>query len=268
VRAYAMEQYIIEKTGEYGDLVLYGSGWKAVSMVDVYGSVTFTLWTCGCNLRCPFCHNWRLAVFDREYCKRMDTQLLLEELESSKFFIDYLHVTGGEPLVQYRSIERLFHIVKDFLGVKVSLNSNLTLYKPFKNIVKKGLVDHVATDLKIPFAILTGHSREAADILWSLYKKSLKLIVDYDLPLELRVPVSHLYRDGLKQALEILNILNKYNGYYVIIQPLLGEPITSPRDPKWCKEFCNPSKDELYEIAEWFKVNGASRVYVKETIEA
>jgi pyruvate formate lyase activating enzyme len=135
---------------EYSEIRLTGSGWKPVSMVDVYRSVTFTIWLCGCNLKCPFCHNWRIAEGRPEYCRPMDTDRLLDELSASRMLIDYVHVTGGEPLVQYRGLERLFKIVKENIGVKVSLNTNFTLHKPLELLLRKGLVDHLATDLKIP----------------------------------------------------------------------------------------------------------------------
>jgi len=78
------------------------SGWKSTSMVDVRGKVTFTLWLCGCNLKCPFCHNWRIA--EGEGCFPLDEGLLLEELEYGAFLLDYFHITGGEPLMQWREL--------------------------------------------------------------------------------------------------------------------------------------------------------------------
>jgi len=250
------------------DIIVLGSGWKSISMVDVHGSVTFTLWFCGCNLRCPFCHNWRLAVNDKNYCNKLDLRALYGDLESAKPFVDYLHVTGGEPLLQFQSLTKLFEIVKHNYGLKNSLNSNLTLYKPLKKIVGLNLVDHVATDLKVPFNTLIGYPKSIADKLWGFYKKSLELIIDHGILLELRVPVPHrIYREGYDEALEIITMLSRYDNFYVVIQPLLGYPITNPRDQDWCSEYCNPLREELYRVAEWFKSNGILKVYVKEPVE-
>ncbi len=120
-------------------------GWKEVSTVDVRGKVTFTLWVCGCNLKCPFCHNWRIA--DGLGCHELNREKLLEHLEGSSRFVDYFHVTGGEPLVQRRELAELLEDVKS-MGIMTSLNSNLTL--PMGNLLELDLVDHVATDVKAP----------------------------------------------------------------------------------------------------------------------
>ncbi|MEM4913375.1 MAG: anaerobic ribonucleoside-triphosphate reductase activating protein, partial [Desulfurococcaceae archaeon] len=70
------------------------AGWKSVSLVDVYGYTSFTIWTCGCNLKCPFCHNWRLADNDPSVCYAVDVEKLIEECTASRLLVDYLHVTG------------------------------------------------------------------------------------------------------------------------------------------------------------------------------
>lgn len=36
------------------------AGWQKVSLVDYPGKVACTLFTGGCNLRCPYCHNSEL----------------------------------------------------------------------------------------------------------------------------------------------------------------------------------------------------------------
>ncbi len=248
------------------NIVLVGSGWKSISMVDVHGSVTFTLWLCGCNLKCPFCHNWRLAVMDKDYCRELDIETLVEELEHAKFLIDYLHVTGGEPLVQYKGLEKFFQYVRESLDIEISLNTNLTLTKPLENMLKKNLLTHIATDLKIPFPVMTGYPYSIAEALWKRYLDSLKLIVEYNVLLELRIPVAKkITLENIGGAIDVLDILDGHE-YYVVVEPLLGKPITSPRDNNWCRQYCNPGREELNRVREWFVEKGVDKVYVKETI--
>jgi pyruvate formate lyase activating enzyme len=210
------------------------SGWKSVSMVDVHGKVTFTLWLCGCNLKCPFCHNWRIA--EGLDCFPLDGKALLEELEASAFLVDYFHVTGGEPLMQWRELSSLFAEVK-LLNVPVSLNTNLTLVGPLKRLLKAGLVDHVATDLKAP-PELYGLSKKAAMKLWELFLRGLDAVSEYGIPLELRIPVARgleawpYVEEGLKRV---------ETDFYVVLNPLVGRPLTNPRDEKWCSEHCWPN---------------------------
>lgn len=247
--------------------ILYTSGWKTISMIDIYGSVTFTLWLCGCNLKCPFCHNWRLAINDKKYCHKQYINTILQKLEISEKFIDYLHVTGGEPLLQYKGVITLFKYVKEQYIVKTSLNTNLTLYKPLELVLRKELVDHIASDLKTPFNKLIGYPENIANKLWNNYVRSLKLIMEYNILLELRVPVAHIiYREGYNEMLEIIRLLSKYDNFYIIIQPLLGHPITTPRNIEWCKKYCNPDESELLDIVKLFELHGISKTYIKNPV--
>lgn len=247
---------------------MIGSGWKSVSLIDVHGSPTFTLWLCMCNLKCPFCHNWRLAINDPSYCKELDMELLIDELIHSRRLIDYLHVTGGEPLIQYRELIKLFKYTNENLGISNSLNTNATLYAPLKKLVMNNLIEHIATDLKTPFKKLIGYNGQLADKLWRMYLESLKLIVDHNILLELRIPVSKLLSgaDAKKEILEILRILDKNSNFYVVIEPLFGEPITNPRDREWCRMNCNVSNNDLYSIADFLRKHGVTRIYVREFI--
>ncbi len=248
------------------EIRLIGAGWKSVSMIDVHGSIVFVLWLCGCNLKCPFCHNWRLASWDKEKCKILDIEELIDSLTASKNLIDYFHVTGGEPLIQWSELYKLLEIVKD-LGINNSVNTNLTIVKPLEYMIKKELIDHIATDLKIPPEELFGLPSEAVNILWKLYLQGIKTVDEYGVLLELRIPVAKniplkVYSQYID---EVLNML-KNDRFYVVIQPLLGPPVTTPRDLGWCEKYCNPGDNLLHEVAEIVRDHGVTRVYVKQYI--
>ncbi|AFL67104.1 anaerobic ribonucleoside-triphosphate reductase activating protein [Desulfurococcus amylolyticus] len=243
---------------------LIGSGWKNTSLVDVHGSVTFTLWLCMCNLKCPFCHNWRLASNEGSICKPLDISRLLDDLSASKSFIDYLHVTGGEPLLQYTGLSWLFKEARE-MDVATSLNSNLTLYMPLKKLVDQGVIDHVATDLKTPFDELSGLS-DASNILFKQFTESLRLIVEKNIPLELRIPVAkNLTIKTLEKTLEsIMPTLSKHvENTVIIVNPLLPKPLTNPRSVEWCDKYCMPSEVELEEVADVFRRLGF-KTFIKE----
>ncbi|NJE45897.1 anaerobic ribonucleoside-triphosphate reductase activating protein [Thermococcus sp. GR7] len=218
-------------------------GWKAVSMVDVHGKVTFTLWLCGCNLKCPFCHNWRIA--EGKGCFELERGAMLEELEVNSFLIDYFHVTGGEPLMQWTELSSLLASVKA-LDVPVSLNTNLTLVGPLEKLLNAGLVDHIATDLKAPPAALYGLPEEASERLWRLFLRGLELVSNYGLPLELRIPVPKGF-DVWPWIEEGLGHLD--TEFYVVLNPLVGKPLTNPRDEAWCSAHCWP-EDEVRNLGE------------------
>ena len=240
------------------------AGFKRISLTDVHNEPTFTLWLCGCNLRCPFCHNWKLAIGDREICKPIDINYIVDRVISTKKFITYLHVTGGEPLLQLAALEEIFRGVKDH-DVSTSLNSNLTFPDRIERLLSKNLVDHIATDLKIPFDELSGLGRESG-VLWKKFIESLEVILGYNVIFELRIPVA---RDlTLKYIEEVLSgierLLNNMINMYCIVNPLVGEPLVDPRDRDWARRYCNPSMVQVYRVAEIVKERIGCKVYVKK----
>lgn len=241
-----------------GDTPLIGAGWKSVSLVDVADSATFTLWLCGCNLRCPFCHNWRLASLDPERCRPLDIRRLLEALDSAKAFVDYLHVTGGEPLLQWRPLMELLATAKESLGMRTSINTNLTLVEPLRRMAERGVVDHVATDLKVPPEAMTGLEPRAAAAVWGMFREGLEVVAQHGLRLELRVPVARFTTPDLvlRYVREVEPALRKVEGLVIVVQPLLGEPVTEPRSRDWCRLYCNPGPEALDSVAEAFRSLG------------
>ena len=237
------------------------AGWKNLSMIDVKGAVTFTLWLCGCNLKCPFCHNWKIA--EELDCKTLNEKLLLEEIYLSKPLIDYLHITGGEPLLQWRELIKLVMKIKS-LGVSISLNSNLTLVQPLKKFLSMDLIDHIATDLKAPPKELYGVS--SWERFWRLYLKGLGIVSDYGIRMELRIPVArgiNGYEEYIKEAIETL----KYENFYIVINPLIGPPITHPRDEKWCLNHCNPDKKEINKVKNIIENLGIQKIFINPVIQ-
>ncbi|AAL82096.1 ribonucleoside-triphosphate reductase activating protein [Pyrococcus furiosus DSM 3638] len=232
-------------------------GWKAVSMVDIPGKVTFTLWLCGCNLRCPFCHNWKLA--QGMECFKLEKEELIAEVEENSYLVDYFHVTGGEPLIQWREFQELLREVREYLPV--SLNSNLTLVKPLEKIID--LVDHVATDLKAPPTELYGLPENVSLKLWQLFLKGLEIVSENSIPLELRIPVSKGFdiqeiMRWIEEGLEKID-----TDFYVVLHPLVGPPITNPRNKEWCNNHCWADR-EIELIKEKLEERGVKKVIVRK----
>ena len=67
-------------------------------------------------------------------------------LSKRKGMLEGVCVTGGEPLLQ-PDIEEFLRAIKE-MGFSVKLDTNGTLPKKLKDVVRKGLVDYVAMDIK------------------------------------------------------------------------------------------------------------------------
>lgn len=226
------------------------AGWKDVSLVDIRGRTSFTLWLCGCNLKCPFCHNWMIAEALPERCSWSNTETILEALRGAARLVDYLHITGGEPLVQWAALKRLLQDVRREVNIRISLNTNCTLTRYLQEVLRLSLIDHVATDLKVPFNEMTGLAGHACKRAEKSFFESLRLLGSHEVVVELRIPVpsgipgyADMLRRALKMAVEALGEAK----WYIVMNPLLGPPYTTPRDPEWCSRHCNPTRTEFLE---------------------
>ncbi len=119
-------------------------GFQKLTLLDYPGKVACTVFTGGCNFRCPFCHNALLVteMDDIEYTEKE----IFEHLERRKGVIEGVAVTGGEPLLQ-KDIERFLYELK-CTGVSVKLDTNGSFPEKLKGILKLGIVDYVAMDIK------------------------------------------------------------------------------------------------------------------------
>ena len=113
------------------------------SLLDYPGRLSAVLFTYGCNLRCPWCHNPGLVRggIPQDFWPRSQ---VLEFLRTRKKLLGAVVVTGGEPLY-HQDLEFLLEELLD-LGYSLKLDTNGTYPK---NLAKlSGLVDLVAMDLK------------------------------------------------------------------------------------------------------------------------
>lgn len=120
-------------------------GFQKMTMLDFPGKVACTVFTGGCNFRCPFCHN-ALLVTDIDNDNTFDEEEIIEYLYKRKGIIDGVCITGGEPLLQ-KDIADFLRKVKE-TGMPVKLDTNGSYPEKLKELVSNGLVDYVAMDIK------------------------------------------------------------------------------------------------------------------------
>jgi len=156
------------------------AGIQKMTLLDYPGKVACTVFLAGCNLRCPFCHNSQLLDGTAETV--MDEEALLSFLESRKGLLDGVCVTGGEPTLQPR-LPQLLEAIKA-LGFSVKLDTNGTRPQVLRALVSRGLVDHVAMDVKNApsrYSLTTGVPAPMETI-----GESLRFLLSDAVPYELR----------------------------------------------------------------------------------
>lgn len=120
-------------------------GFQKMTLLDFPGRVACTVFTGGCNLRCPFCHNALLVT------KLTDTDIIPTEsvfsyLKKRKGILDGVAITGGEPLLQL-DIASFIRKIKN-MGYAVKLDTNGAYPAKLRDLVEEGIVDYVAMDVK------------------------------------------------------------------------------------------------------------------------
>lgn len=118
------------------------AGLQKTSLVDYPNRVASVLFTPGCNLRCPYCHNWRIVVDPKPPFLNEETALKI--LEERKRFVDTVVVTGGEPTL-HKELPKFLKKLKE-RGFLVKLDTNGF----FPDVLEECLpyVDYVALDVK------------------------------------------------------------------------------------------------------------------------
>lgn len=118
-------------------------GLQRLTLLDYPGKIACTVFTGGCNMRCPFCHNGSLALGQGE---NIDQSSLFAFLESRVGRLEGVCVSGGEPTL-HSDLGDFLRKIKD-LGFSVKLDTNGTNPDALRELISKGLVDYVAMDIK------------------------------------------------------------------------------------------------------------------------
>ncbi len=121
------------------------TGLQKLTLLDFPGKVACTLFTKGCNMRCPFCHNASLVVRANEQ-QPYENGELLEFLKKRFGLLDGVAITGGEPTLWPGLYDFIAELKK--IGYEVKLDTNGTRPEVIKSLVADNLVDYIAMDIK------------------------------------------------------------------------------------------------------------------------
>ena len=120
-------------------------GLQKLSLLDFPGKVAATVFTGGCDLRCPFCHNASLVLPGRG-TSALDAGGVLDFLASRRGLLDGVVLSGGEPLLQPDAADFLAEVKA--MGFAVKLDTNGCHPDALADILDRRLADYVAMDIK------------------------------------------------------------------------------------------------------------------------
>lgn len=115
-----------------------------MTLLDYPGRVACTVFTYGCDFRCPFCHN--ASLVEGQEPAQIDEESFFSFLKSRRGILDGVAITGGEPTMA----EGLFDFMKRVrdLGFLIKLDSNGSFPDRLEAVIDAGLVDYIAMDVK------------------------------------------------------------------------------------------------------------------------
>ena len=119
------------------------SGLQKMTLLDYPNKVACTVFLSGCNFRCPFCHNGQLLETSDAI---MTEEELLSFLTKRKGLLDAVCISGGEPTLQ-PELGNLLRKIKE-MGYCIKLDTNGSCPDVLKDLVRRGLLDYVAMDIK------------------------------------------------------------------------------------------------------------------------
>jgi len=209
-------------------------GLQKLTLLDYPGRVACTVFTAGCNLRCPFCHNAGLVThIDTD--NRYDEEEFFSFLKKRKGILDGVCITGGEPLLQ-KDITDFIRRIRE-IGYSVKLDTNGCYPEKLRELVDGGLVDYVAMDIKnTPEKYGATVGIDGFDVTPVL--RSVEILKEGKVPYEFRTTVVEEYHS--EEDFEIIGKILSGCEKYFLQQfkdsgDLIGEGLNAPDKAKMLK---------------------------------
>lgn len=160
-------------------------GLQKLTLLDFPGLMAATVFTSGCNFRCPFCHNASLVLGERADGNKIQEEELFSFLEKRKGMLGGVCISGGEPTLM-PDLEDFIRKIKG-MGYKVKLDTNG--YRPdlLRHLIDEGLLDYVAMDIKNSkekYSLTAGTEIDIEKI-----EESASVLMSGNLPFEFRTTV-------------------------------------------------------------------------------
>ena len=160
-------------------------GFQKTTLLDYPGHVAATIFTGGCNFRCPFCHNGMLVLHPEEQPVIPESEVLAY-LEKRRGVLEGVCITGGEPVL-HKDLAEFIGRLKD-MGYLVKLDTNGSRPQVLGQLLKTGLLDYVAMDIKASWGNYT-RAAGVKDLDLAPLKESVRLLKDCGISYEFRTTV-------------------------------------------------------------------------------
>lgn len=205
---------------------------QKTTLLDFPSKVACTVFTGGCNFRCPFCHNASLVLSPNEI-PSYDTEDFFSYINKRKGILDGVCITGGEPLLNSDILHFIERIKKTGLAVKLDTNGSMP--DALRSLVEAGVIDYIAMDIK--------NSREkyAQTCGLSIFPKGVEQSVQYIMS----CGVDYEFRTTLVKELHTVSDMENIGKWIAGAKRYFLQSYIDSGDILDNKNFSAHSKDEL-----------------------
>lgn len=165
------------------------AGLQKLTLLDYPEKTACTVFTWGCNFRCPFCHNADLVT--GAPMEPITADEIYTFLKKRVGLLDGVCVTGGEPLLQ-SDLSAFLQPIHE-MGFAIKLDTNGTQPEKLREICESGLISMVAMDIKNSpekYAVTAGTERFSVD---AVHQSVRYLMQQQKVPYEFRTTVVKQY---------------------------------------------------------------------------
>lgn len=205
------------------------------SSLEYPSKVSLVIFTGGCLLRCPYCHNPEI-IDGGESISLSDIK---KEIDEALDFIDAVVITGGEPLMQTEEVGKILDYSHGN-GLKTKLDTNGCYPERISKIIDS--VDYIALDVKAPF---NKYEEIIGAKIGDKVADSMNIVSNSNCYLECRTT----YVPGLLEPSDITEIAKSINCDIYTLQQFRNRTVLDEK----LKNTPNTSPDELYKIAKEIK---------------
>ena len=219
-------------------------GFQKMTMLDYPGKVACTVFTYGCNFRCPFCHNATLVIDEAQLFSEEE---ILSYINKRKNILDGVCISGGEPLLQ-PDIFEFIKKIKD-LGLLVKLDTNGSYPERLREAIDSGLIDYVAMDIKTcreNYSLVADANVKIEDI-----EKSVSILLENKVDYEFRTTVVrelHTKEDFVKISSWIKGAKRYFLQCFQDNENLIGNNLSAYTTPE-LTGFLEVLKDNINEVS-------------------
>ncbi len=168
------------------------AGMEKMSLVDYDGYSAATVFTVGCNMRCPFCQNSSLLSAPTKETPAVAEDEVIDYLRKRHGLIDALCITGGEPTLWRSLPDFIYRLRQELPDIHIKLDTNGTNPDMLEALLAQKLIDYVAMDIKNcreKYGETVGLASEKVEALLPLIDRSIDFMMRSGIDYEFRTTV-------------------------------------------------------------------------------